>query len=430
MSIEPTISLRSLPRGYSHVPKGNVYITGNCRKSTQATGQTVYIVINKQKKQIGIAVPADIHNDVRAKEAETRSQRVANVEKRDAGIETEFDKVIREEYPQIPAEDLSNVLKKALEKRKGKVGRTGRLEMAEKARLAVRAHIRHCHTPYDQYLREKSKPKPEARELVKDQVNTIARSWGETSRSSKASGLVRAKPAKPAKPVIAKLRATVKTKATVGQQSSHLPVHHTKKSTHELPLRQPRHKEHPLQPPNEIIDLTKDESPEPVLLPEHNSPSQTPRRITRSMNQIKLPIQVLAQRLPDSPEPEPFGRSTNPVVQLRKEVQQKIQPLGESYRQYILHSIPTLHMMQNHARNLSKNADNLCQKPSSGVADSSSLHHAIAKANRAWKEIRCKIEQLNQRLGEAGLQPLKSVEDTDTFRDELKSLKKAFQKAL
>ena len=57
-----------MPKGYRFVPKGNVYITKNCRKNTQAANKTVYVVVEslntKRVKTLGIRVPADIYGEV------------------------------------------------------------------------------------------------------------------------------------------------------------------------------------------------------------------------------------------------------------------------------------------------------------------------------------------------------------------------------
>lgn len=180
-STEPTVTTRGLPPDYSFVPKGNVYITANCRKTTQEDGETVYVIVapgGNDKKTLGIAVPRNIHDDVRAREAETRAQRAAVVDKRDTSIQTEFEKAIRQEYPGIPDDSLAKVLQTALQKRSGKVGQTGTLDIQLKARLAVRAHIRHCHTLYDTHLRAGRMNQNEARAAIKDEVDALAAAWG------------------------------------------------------------------------------------------------------------------------------------------------------------------------------------------------------------------------------------------------------------
>lgn len=192
MANEPIVKRGRVPRGYSLVLKGNVYITANCRKQTQNANRTVYLVVNAKDKQIGIAVPSEIHEDVKQREIETRTTRAANVDRRDNAIRKDFEKIILQEFPRLPREDLPKILQKALEKRAGKVGRTGQLSESKKAHLAVRAHIRHCDTPYEALLKgtrgkKGKKAKFQAREMVQGQVDELASYWAQT-RSGQPKG--------------------------------------------------------------------------------------------------------------------------------------------------------------------------------------------------------------------------------------------------
>ncbi|KUI63259.1 hypothetical protein VP1G_10404 [Cytospora mali] len=152
---EASVSRAKLPSGYSFVPKGNVFTTGNCRRRTQAANRAVYMVFEHgdKKKQIGIGVPTKIYLQVQFDERNTRAERASNVQKKDETIAKEFAKAIMKEFPRIPANVVPRVLEKALEKGKDKVGRTSTLDISRKAILAVRAYIRHQHTEYDALLR-------------------------------------------------------------------------------------------------------------------------------------------------------------------------------------------------------------------------------------------------------------------------------------
>lgn len=200
MAVELAVGLRSLPRGYSFVHKGNVYITSNCRKQTQAANETVYIVQGHGNKQLGIAVPTPILRQVRQDEADTRDTRAANVQKRDQSIHDDFEAVTRREFPLMPPESLPMVLHMALQKRKGKVGRTGTLSSRDKAHLAVRAHIRHSETPYEQ-LMESGMSREQARDMVAPQVDTIAQSWAAASSPLACSSEASAFPQPTARPI-------------------------------------------------------------------------------------------------------------------------------------------------------------------------------------------------------------------------------------
>lgn len=290
------MTTRSIPRGYSYVPKGNVFITGNCRKSTQEAQQKVYLVVSpgNDKKSLGIAVPTQIHDEVRAREAETRSQRAAAVDKRDDSIKAAFEKVILKEYPRIPADSLEKVLRTALQKRKGKVGRTGTLDIEMKARLAVRAHIRHCHTLYDTHLRTKKMTQGEARDAIKGQVDTIALAWGKTPGA-------RTKTTKKGR------KATKATKRSIATASKSMEVGVTAREEDRRTVKVIAQGKSSA----DAIDLT-DEKDEPGKAAKKTAPkaaipkpradvsrSLTTRAITRSRQSISDSMSELALRLPD-----------------------------------------------------------------------------------------------------------------------------------
>lgn len=58
-------------------------------------------------------------------------------------------------YPQMPLEDLERILAHGFEKGSNRVGRTTRLDIDERAELAVIAHIRHNYTDYENVLSRK-----------------------------------------------------------------------------------------------------------------------------------------------------------------------------------------------------------------------------------------------------------------------------------
>lgn len=303
MPTEPTVTVRSIPQGYAFVPKGNVFITGNCRKSTQAAHQKVYLVVSpgSDKKPLGIAVPEVIHDDVRARETETRDQRAAAVDKRDAGIKTEFEKAVQEEYPRIPADALSQVLKTALEKRKGKVGRTGTLDIELKARLAVRAHIRHCHTLYEAHLRGRTMTKGEARDAVTEEVAKVARAWGKApgvwSKPKRGQGTAKAKAAK------AKTKAPAQAKdldtvVTIAKRPLPKPHDSAVEKTTGSPDATKANKAI-ADKPRKKKDRTKAARKAAKREKHRQKIAPQPRCTTRSMQSIQQSIQELALRLPD-----------------------------------------------------------------------------------------------------------------------------------
>ncbi|KAK2605626.1 hypothetical protein N8I77_008452 [Diaporthe amygdali] len=193
---ETKLPKESLPSGYSFVPKGNVYITGHCRRLTKASGRSVYVVINGKKQQIGLGVPTDVYVGVQLQEINTRTDRTSNVLKRDETITKAFQKEVLKIYPRVPAESLRNVLKMALKKGKGKVGRAGKLNVHHKVRLAVRAHVRHCETEYDSLLKL-GVEREHARQRVEPKIREVCLSWGDgTSTQAGNPGKAQNRPAR------------------------------------------------------------------------------------------------------------------------------------------------------------------------------------------------------------------------------------------
>ncbi|CAK7239608.1 MAG: hypothetical protein STHCBS139747_001039 [Sporothrix thermara] len=150
-----------MPRGYTFVRKGNVYITAHCRRATHAEGRVVYVVVPEgaprndsgKRAALGIRCPKHIVTSVRAAEQATRDTRHAATDKRDAAQAEQFRAALLTRYPAVPADTVPRIVQHAMQKHAGRVARTGTLDLAARVRLAVRAHIRHCWTDYEALLR-------------------------------------------------------------------------------------------------------------------------------------------------------------------------------------------------------------------------------------------------------------------------------------
>ncbi|KAI0912157.1 hypothetical protein F4823DRAFT_582585 [Ustulina deusta] len=179
---EPVVRATSpMPPGYSFVPKGDPYLTRNCRRHSQQSHQVVYAVVNDEKKQIGIRVPRSIHAAVSKSERATRMDRQQIVRKRDESIEKSLREAILKLFPRLPHEELSMIIRRATAKRRGRVGRTGTIETAEKARLAVQAHIRHTKTNYEGLLKSGTS-REGARAMTSQRTFDLLREWGLASK--------------------------------------------------------------------------------------------------------------------------------------------------------------------------------------------------------------------------------------------------------
>lgn len=176
-SREPEVRFHNpMPAGYVFVPKGDVYITLNVRKRTHASENTLYVVLDKNKHPIGLRCPAEIYEHVKHDAEATKARREQAVESRDAVVKDGFEAELLRLFPKAPKADVEQILKRTLQKRKRRVGRTATLDLDAKVQLAVKAHIRHCHTDYDSLLRSNTS-KEKARRMISPEVEKVARSW-------------------------------------------------------------------------------------------------------------------------------------------------------------------------------------------------------------------------------------------------------------
>lgn len=177
----------------------DVYITKNCRLKTREAGHTVYVVVNKAKQTLGIRCPKWVYDAVVVEHRATAAKRADAVQRRDDAVRDQFEAALTRLFPKAPRDEIPQILKHALQKRSGRVGRTGTVDLEEKVKLAVRAHIRHRHTNYDKLL-HKGTSREVARSSIWGELNEIARRWG----------------AQPAKPVDKVQVARRKTKPSGG----------------------------------------------------------------------------------------------------------------------------------------------------------------------------------------------------------------------
>ncbi|KZM28704.1 hypothetical protein ST47_g169 [Ascochyta rabiei] len=135
-----------MPKGYSFLPKGIRYKTLHSRKLTHEAGKTLYVVLDTNKRQLGLRVPSFIIHQVHKQAKETLPARRAAVEKRDATFIKTVAAQLEEQFPEMPETEKVLVTKHGFRKHSGRVGRTGQLPLPRKVLLAVLAHVRHRHT--------------------------------------------------------------------------------------------------------------------------------------------------------------------------------------------------------------------------------------------------------------------------------------------
>ncbi|KAF9887393.1 hypothetical protein FE257_010248 [Aspergillus nanangensis] len=166
-----------MPDGYVFVPRGDVYITRHCRVKTKESQRMVYLVYDKSgKRTSGIRVPSEIYDSVLVSAAETAGSRASAVQHRDQRELAQSRALLRTQFPLMPEPDLDQILSHAFHKGSGRVGRTTQKTDAQKASLAVEAHIRHTHTPYETML-DAGVDRVDARKAVWDSIKAIKSTW-------------------------------------------------------------------------------------------------------------------------------------------------------------------------------------------------------------------------------------------------------------
>lgn len=273
-----------MPKGYGFLKKGDVYLTGLCRRKTHAIHKTLYVVKAGRSLQ-GLRAPRHVISEVLAEDRATRHQRQAVVERRDDATRDAFSKAIKRLFPQIPETDLEQCVSRTLQKRSGRVGRTGKITIDEKARLAVAAHARHRHTEYEALLRGK-KAQGEARKEVYPVIRRVLREWG---------GVMPERP-----------RKSTSQSRTRGHQAgtkrtNNAPHSNTRKKSRSADTR--KHQERkPRDESPEIIDLTEDTGPEKPR--PSRCPAVRTRATTRSHNKPLGDLEMLDEFFDDSEENE------------------------------------------------------------------------------------------------------------------------------
>ncbi len=114
-------------------------------------------------------------SDARARVRERRAERDAEI---DVHYRTEFASHIRRLFPSCPEEEAIAIAEHACLKHSGRVGRTADAKRfdPETITLAVRAHVRHVHTDYDELLGS-GWERHEARDRVLPRVDRVLESW-------------------------------------------------------------------------------------------------------------------------------------------------------------------------------------------------------------------------------------------------------------
>ena len=152
---------------------------------TFRAGLALYIVKADNNKRIGIACPAWIQSQVLRDERATRPAREQQAAARHSRDTDAASRALAQQFPAMPTADAARLVRTAWKVGSGRVGRTGALNMAEKARLAAQAYARHRCTDYDARL-ARGERRDAARDATKAAVQAQMRQWMRASETAAA----------------------------------------------------------------------------------------------------------------------------------------------------------------------------------------------------------------------------------------------------
>ncbi|RAH81042.1 hypothetical protein BO86DRAFT_105523 [Aspergillus japonicus CBS 114.51] len=170
------------PPGYTFIPAGNPQLTTACKEVCRKDSLKVFAVsttphmhthnLSQHVHRIGYHFPSAVvatvcmdlglHLTTAGKtmqfqtSAITKARKRTNSEASQTTINTEARDVIKDLFPNIPDNDLNQIVKTAFQKGQRKVGTAVELPLARRSQLAVVAHIRHVYTEYDRLLKATS----------------------------------------------------------------------------------------------------------------------------------------------------------------------------------------------------------------------------------------------------------------------------------
>lgn len=168
------------------LPSGDVALSRRSRKNSKLSAVVLkWSQARKRYERQGLLVEEEalkiaeeeclVDSEARARQRERERERREILDRKYA---ERFAERIREFFPQCPAKTEKKIAEHACLKYSGRVGRCAKAkDLDEEAvRLAVIAHIRHEHTPYDTLL-AKGDDRWDARNEVEEKVQQLLISW-------------------------------------------------------------------------------------------------------------------------------------------------------------------------------------------------------------------------------------------------------------
>jgi hypothetical protein len=175
------------------LPRGDTALTRRSRKYSTLSAVVLRFsrARGRYERQGLLVEPAALERaeseclgDEAARHAARERAAVAR-ERADERYREEFAAHIRQHYPGCPENEAVAIADHACQKHSGRVGRSAAAKEFDETAidLAVRAHIRHVHTPYDRLL-SRGRERDEARAEVASVVAAVMERW--TAGSARA----------------------------------------------------------------------------------------------------------------------------------------------------------------------------------------------------------------------------------------------------
>ncbi|TVQ04219.1 MAG: DUF2293 domain-containing protein [Balneolaceae bacterium] len=171
-----------------YVPRGDAALTRRASKYSKLRAIVLrFSRARKRYERQGILVEESAldraereclaDTDARARLRERRAAREAII---DGEYRAEFGRRVQDRYPGCPPDEAEEIAEHACLKYSGRVGRTAAAKefAAEALELAVRAHVRHRHSVYDELL-SSGWDRYDARTKVAAQVDKMLKKWRE-----------------------------------------------------------------------------------------------------------------------------------------------------------------------------------------------------------------------------------------------------------
>ena len=150
--------------------------------------------------RFGLHCPVEVYSCAISDMVTTAENRQKAAEQRDSRETKQIRTVLTAMYPQMPLEDLERILAHGFQKGSKRVGRTTRLDLDDRAELAVIAHIRHHYTKYDNVISRERKQigrqisastRAQVRYQIQSIEDAVLHEWTRRRASSRPDNLFR-----------------------------------------------------------------------------------------------------------------------------------------------------------------------------------------------------------------------------------------------